>query len=232
MSHAAGSTSSQGNPNANAAQLMHQPLDSIGQDPALQRCGVCKCNLEILQRQLCQLWCDRSDLSLASVTVSGNRGPGLLAIYSAPDIAGGEFSGNSGPGIECRHGSNAAIRGVLLRRNAGGVRCSLAAEPLIDRCTFEENSEFGVLCESGSNAKIKGCTFSELPAPGIVVKDVSRPVITGNRFPKQGIAIRMEGDQKLDAWDNVWPEGVPRRTLVEEPSSRPGRYRINLERKP
>lgn len=174
---------------------------------------------------------DQSSIVLMGVNISNSRGPGLLAIDSAPEIRDCEFAGNAGSAVSCRNGSNATITGSIFRRNEGGVECYIRSSPAIEGCTFDGNRDFGILCESGSDVRAAKNIFENLDGPGIVVKDVSRPVLTGNRFPRKGIAISFTGEQPLDVSNNLWPDGFDARKLIDEPGSR-GRSKVILNRKP
>ena len=169
---------------------------------------------------------DGSDLTLTDVTVSNSLGPGICAIYSMPSLTGCSLDGNADAAVVLESGANARITNTAIRGNASGVKCSVASAPVIKGCTFEANEQFGIRCEGGSNPEITGSRFDKLVGPGIVVRDACRPQLHGNYFPPQGIAIRHEGDNPINASDSVWPTGSDPAKLIEEIGAAKGQVRV------
>ena len=165
---------------------------------------------------------DNSNATLEKVVVSGNRGPGIHVVLSAPTITDAEITRNSGAGVDWSDGSNGTIRKSRIVENAAGISCRLASSPagaksplLIEQCRLRANRQYGVRCVSASYPTIRGNIFEALVGPGILIEDISGPIITGNAFPPQGVAIRHEGTRKINASDNVWPSDVQLHGLVE-----------------
>ena len=159
---------------------------------------------------------DGSDATIEKAVISNNAGPGIRMIYSAPSVSGCAFDGNGGFGISCESNSPAKISGCTFSRNDGGIAVRIASSPAISDCRFDGNAKFGVRCETGSDPEIGGCVFANLTGPGIIVKDVCRPRITGNTFPAEGVAVRHEGDYNLRVSDNAWPDGIDAKSLIEK----------------
>ena len=159
---------------------------------------------------------DGSDATVEKAVISNNAGPGIRMIYSAPSISNCTFAGNGGAGISCESNSPAKIDGCAFVRNNGGIAIKIASSPAISGCRFDGNEQFAIRCETGSDPEISGCVFSNLAGPGIIVKDVCRPKITGNTFPAEGVAIRHEGDHNLPVTGSTWPEGTDGKAQIEK----------------
>lgn len=165
---------------------------------------------------------DNSNATLEKVVVSDNTGPGIHVIFSAPTIVDAEITRNSGAGVDWSNGSNGTIRKSRIVENAAGISCGLASSPvdaesplLIEQCRLQANRQYGVRCVTASYPTIRGNIFEALIGPAILIEGISVPIITGNAFPQQGIAIRHKGSRKIDASDNVWPNDVELHGLIE-----------------
>jgi nitrous oxidase accessory protein len=129
------------------------------------------------------LWTSR-DVTIEDNRVSGHRDGIYFEFVHATDVRRNLSEGNLRYGLHFMYSDDCRYRDNVFRRNGAGVAVMYTKQVEMTGNRFEDNW--------GSAAY------------GLLLKEISDPVIVGNRFVRNTVGLVADGAMRLDARDNAF----------------------------